>query len=126
MIDHFNIRAPSSAIEQVKNFYQTVFEFEVGKLPALNHGGYWLYSNGHALIHLSVTDEAVADIETGYLDHISIKVSGLEAFRTRLLAQGISFEGKYQAEVPATQLFFQDPFGLKLEAIFHNERMVEE
>lgn len=123
MIDHFNIRAPFNTIEQVKDFYLSVFEFEVGKRPALNHEGYWLYYNGQALIHLSVADEATSEASTAYLDHISIRASGLESFRARLDAQGISFTSRYQSGVPATQLFFHDPFGLKLEAIFHNERL---
>lgn len=123
MIDHFNIRAPMNTVEQVKDFYQSVFEFEVGKRPALNHKGYWLYANGQALIHLSVADEAISEASTAYLDHISIRTSGLVSFRARLDAQGVSFTSKYLPGVPATQLFFRDPYGLKLEAIFHNERL---
>lgn len=121
MIDHFNIRAPETLLEQVKNFYCTLFEFSVGERPNFDFPGYWLYSGEQALIHLSV-GEPLQDPATGYLDHIAFRVQGLDEFRKRLTDNKVVFREKYLGDINTTQLFLHDPSGLKLEANFRGEK----
>ena len=59
--------------------------------------------------------------DSGYLDHIAFRGSGLADMRARLERQGVEYRSSYIEESNMTQLFFHDPSGTKLEINFPGE-----
>lgn len=122
-IDHINIRAPRELIEEVKGFYHRLFDMRIGPRPEFRQDGFWLYSGGRALVHLSIDDQRQAAGQPGFLDHVAFRASGLEAFIAKLRENGIDFRTAYISELGMTQLFFGDPAGTGLEVNFSGERL---
>jgi catechol 2,3-dioxygenase-like lactoylglutathione lyase family enzyme len=121
-IDHINIRAPRDIIEQVREFYCTVFGLEEGFRPAFASSGYWLYAGDHPLVHLSVGGESGAPDRPSHLDHVAFRSAGLDAFRQTLEENGISYRENFVPEIDLSQVFFTDPAGTGLEVNFPGER----
>ncbi len=122
-IDHYNIRASSELLEQVRTFYCEVLGLEVGDRPPFNEPGYWLYAGEQAVLHLSLADddeELATDIQTT-LNHIALACTGRADVEETLQKFGVSYR---TAHVPATnvvQLFFNDPAGTGIELSFGDE-----
>jgi glyoxylase I family protein len=122
-IDHFNVRAPSEMLEQLRQFYCEVIGLVVGDRPPFKEFGYWLYAGEHAVVHLSLADEnedLIAEVQTA-LNHVAFACRGRLEFETKLTESGTSFQ---TAEVPATnvsQIFIKDPAGNGIELSFAGE-----
>ena len=123
LIDHINIIAPGEIIDRVSNFYCDVFGFNVGFRPDFNSKGYWLYSDDKPQIHLTINDSLSQNNNTGFLDHVAFSVTGLSQFVSKLRKCNIDYQSHYVSEIQTTQIFFQDPSGLRLEASFKNEKL---
>jgi len=122
-IDHFNVRASSEMLEQLRQFYCEVIGLAVGDRPPFKEFGYWLYAGEHAVVHLSLADEneeLIADVQTT-LNHVALACQGRGEFETKLTESGTAFQ---TAEVPATnvsQIFTKDPAGNGIELSFTGE-----
>ena len=72
-IEHINISAPRELIEEEKKFFCDIFDVKEGFRPKFSRNGYWLYSGGNALIHLTENDDHHALDQTyGARPYISI------------------------------------------------------
>ena len=122
-IEHFNISAPLELLERLKEFYCELFELEEGFRPPFSRAGYWLYSGGNALIHLTESIEHFPSEKTSYFDHITFQLTGLKKLLEKLENLGIKYTTDHLPEIGMTQIFFKDPAGIGLEANFINERL---
>jgi catechol 2,3-dioxygenase-like lactoylglutathione lyase family enzyme len=121
-IDHINIRAPQDLLEQVRQFYCSVFGLEEGFRPAFSSGGHWLYAGDRPLVHLSIGGEARAAGPPSHLDHVAFQSTGLGAFQETLDEHTVAYRSNYIPEIDLSQLFFSDPAGTGLEVNFPGER----
>jgi catechol 2,3-dioxygenase-like lactoylglutathione lyase family enzyme len=84
-IDHFTIVAQPAEIERLCEFYCKVLGLAPGPRPDFTFDGYWLYPpTGGPLVHLAaITSRALPEgpHDTGKLDHISFRGTGLHEFR---------------------------------------------
>jgi catechol 2,3-dioxygenase-like lactoylglutathione lyase family enzyme len=121
-IDHFTIVAQPDEIEQLREFYCTVLGLSPGPRPSFSFGGYWLYpATGGPLVHLAAIKARALPAgvrDTGKLDHISFRSSGLHEFRLHLEALGIPSQEAPVPDFPLHQIFFHDPVGIKVELTF--------
>ena len=123
--NHFNISAPQTLLAQTCQFYCQLFELQVGARPNFQRAGFWLYraddisqNKSQAIIHLTASDKHQLPIANSYLDHIAFNMHDIEAFKLRLDKMDIPYHQQLVPDTHTTQLFFTDPAGIKLEAIF--------
>jgi catechol 2,3-dioxygenase-like lactoylglutathione lyase family enzyme len=117
-IDHVNIAATPSLIEEVRRFYVDVLGLSEGYRPAFSSEGHWLYAAEQALVHLSVRTGRAEPAGNGPLDHVAFRVSDPAPLIERLDRAGIAYRRTEIAEMCMGQLFFQDPAGNGLEVNF--------
>lgn len=123
-LNHFNIMASRSLIDEVRDFYVDVIGLSEGWRPDFDFEGHWLYAGDAPILHLMVSEEdsTSADsgitLKTGYLDHIALTAADLAAVEARLTEQGQVYKKKVILEFNVTQLFLHDPIGLGVELNF--------
>lgn len=126
-IDHFTIVAQPAEIEQLREFYCKVLGLAPGPRPDFTFDGYWLYPpTGGPLVHLAgITSRALppGSHDTGKLDHISFRSTGLHEFRLHLEALGIASREAPVPGFPLHQIFFHDPVGIKVELTFDSAEL---
>jgi catechol 2,3-dioxygenase-like lactoylglutathione lyase family enzyme len=114
-------------LDKTRDFYCLALGLRCGPRPPLGFPGYWLYLGDVPCIHVAewlsyrahsiaagiATSQRAAG--TGPVDHIAFNAVDCEAVKARLSAHGVEFA---QNEVPGarlTQLFLNDPNGVKVE-----------
>ena len=117
-LDHINVRAPRSLLDEVREFYCAVFGLEAGFRPRFRSEGYWLYADGHALIHLSEDDMTDGGQSGGHLDHVAFRCDNREKIIARLDALDVDYRENRVPELDMIQLFFNDPAGIGVEVNF--------
>ena len=121
-LDHFTIVAQPSELEQLREFYCATLGLAPGPRPDFPFPGYWLYPpGGGPIVHLAgITGRAPPEgpRDTGKLDHVSFRASGLEEVRQHLAGLGIEYREAPVPGFPLHQLFFRDPVGIKVELTF--------
>ena len=122
-LDHINIKANKHLLETVKDFYCKILDMEEGFRPSVSIGGYWLYSEDKAILHLMESEESLQANPNSHLDHIAFKSSGLKAMIDKLSSNNIDHHSNYLPEFDMTQLFIYDPVGNQLEINFENEKL---
>ena len=120
-LDHINIRASAALLEKVREFYCEVFGLREGFRPKFVGEGYWLYAEERALVHLSLAPGLTEPGARGALDHVAFRAEGLDAFVSRLDRLGLYYRSSRVPELQLTQLFFDDPAGMRLEVNFTDE-----
>lgn len=118
-LNHYTLRCTEPGLVPLHDFYTRVLGLQVGARPVIPAPGYWLYSEGQAIVHLYAIgerDEGAAP--TGALDHISFTGRGLDATRAHLRSMGVPFDEAPVPGWPLHQLFLHDPTGLKVELTF--------
>src|SRR5579863_263793 len=92
-LDHYNIRAPSPLLEELRDFYVATLGLRVGPRPRFRTHGYWLYAGEQAVLHLSGT--RVGEVrEVGAaptFDHVAFRCDDAATMRLTLDAAGISY-----------------------------------
>jgi catechol 2,3-dioxygenase-like lactoylglutathione lyase family enzyme len=114
-------------LDATRDFYCLALGLREGPRPPLGFPGYWLYIGDVPCIHVAewltyrahstalgipVTERAPG---TGALDHIAFNAVGCAEVKATLISHGIEFT---ENEVPGaglTQLFLNDPNGVKVE-----------
>ena len=113
-LHHAQITIPQDTEEKARQFYCAVLGLrEIEKPPSLaGRGGFWLQV-GKTQLHIG-TEEGMAREMTKA--HLAYEVDDLEAYRQKLLAEGIqTLEG---IPIPGYVRFeFRDPFGNRVELI---------
>lgn len=122
-IEHINISAPLELLEKVKKFYCEVFDLKEGFRPTFRRNGFWLYSGGNAILHLTESYEHSSSEGKTYLDHVAFQTTGLKTLIEKLTLLNVEHRCDSFAEIGMTQVFFKDPAGLKIEVNFLNEAL---
>jgi catechol 2,3-dioxygenase-like lactoylglutathione lyase family enzyme len=118
VLDHYNLS--TRKLKETVQFYEDVLGFVNGPRPQFNFPGAWLYSAGHAVLHLN--DISETDMrqrpDTGVINHIAFSSRGFEAMKRHLAAKGVPFRVN---QVPGTtrwQIFVRDPNNVDVELNF--------
>ena len=124
-LHHFNITAPVELLEPVRDFYVDVLGLSVGERPGFTRMGFWLYSRGEPIVHLTACadGEARANGKSGpnFFDHIAFACQGLAGFIARLKQLNVAYEVIEIVSLGQTQVFVRDPAGVGVELNFVNE-----
>lgn len=80
-LDHINIR--TNDLETVKQALVSLLGLEVGDRPTFPFPGYWLYNEGHPVVHLTVRDTDPGT-STGALDHVAFRDEDFDGLTERL------------------------------------------
>jgi catechol 2,3-dioxygenase-like lactoylglutathione lyase family enzyme len=114
-------------IDATRDFYCDVLGLRVGPRPPLAFPGYWVYLGDIPCIHIADWDSyrlhsAELDIPvsaraagTGPVDHIAFNADDYADVRGRLDRHGITAKENVVPGVRLTQLFLDDPNGVKIE-----------
>ena len=119
-LDHYNIRAPSPLLEELRDFYIATLGLYVGPRPRFRTHGYWLYAGEQAVLHLSGT-RAGEVREVGVVptfDHVAFRCDDDATMRLTLDAAGISYAVEDAPERAQRQIFLRDPAGNGIELNF--------
>ena len=89
VLDHYNVstRKPDETVR----FYEDILGFMNGPRPPFDFPGAWLYSAGHAVLHLndiSETDKQQRP-NSSVIDHVAFGCRGFEATRQHLSGKGV-------------------------------------
>jgi glyoxylase I family protein len=117
-LDHVNINAPRTVIEECRTFYVEVLGMYEGERPPFRSEGYWLYAGGQPLVHLTVAAMRPIVSSGRTPDHVAFACEDFDATVATLRAKGVTFR---VTEVPLTgqrQVFLQDPAGVGIELGF--------
>ena len=117
-LDHVNIE--TTDLDSSVRFYRDVLGLEVGWRPSFDVPGAWLYVDQQPVVHL-VVRESAARGPTGAIHHVALKATGLDEMKNRLVDAGLSFDERIVPDLQVTQLFFDDPNGVKLELNFYDD-----
>lgn len=93
-LDHANIVTPD--LDTTARFFTDVLGFTAGPRPGFRVPGYWLYSVGRPVIHLT---QATVALPTGKMspriDHIALRVADIDewtALLDRLKAHNVDYQ----------------------------------
>ena len=115
-LDHINIE--TTDLEASVRFYEAVLGMKSGMRPGFDVPGAWMYVDEQPVIHL-VVRPSVHPAPTGAIHHVGLKATGLDAVTRRLHEHGIEFTKTVVPDLNVTQLFVDDPNGVKLELNFY-------
>jgi hypothetical protein len=114
-LDHINIC--TSDLEGVKGVFERVLELEVGDRPPFSFPGYWLWSEGHPVVHLTERPDDPGDT-TGAINHFAFCSNDYAALIARLESEELDF---YNRVVPGSgirQVFFRINHQILIEVDF--------
>lgn len=122
-LDHFTIRVPADELPLIRNFYVGLLGLEEGARPNFDFPGHWLYLDGRPVVHVAGRVEGAVPEggETGRLDHIAFRATGLAAMRDHLQANDIAFREQPVPGQGLYQLFLIDPVGIQIEINYPGE-----
>ncbi|NWD66094.1 VOC family protein [Pseudomonas gingeri] len=93
-LDHANIVTPD--LDTTVGFFTEVLGFTTGPRPNFQVPGYWLYSDGRPVIHLTQATIALPSGKTSpRIDHLALRVANLDEWATllsRLKAHHIDYQ----------------------------------
>ena len=122
-LNHINIRAPMDLLEREKRFFCEILGLTVGDRPDFERAGFWLYSQGQPIVHLSERDRYLDGGQRGYFDHVAFQSQGLRPFLEVLETAGIRYQSDYVEACRMTQVFFDSPTGTRIEVNFVDETL---
>lgn len=116
-MDHFTVL--TTDLDVTRRFYE-MFGFQAGPRPDdLPGPGIWFYLSGKAVLHVIGPVKELPDNRRGMLDHMAFSATGLAASLELLKANDIAYRLEKLAEpFGIWQLFFEDPFGARVEFDF--------
>ncbi len=122
-IHHINICAPSALLEQEKQFFCSVLGLQEGFRPKFSRDGYWLYSDSHAIVHLTESNVHFKSERQGFVDHVAFQSAGLQQLIQTLEATRVRYSTDFLPEIDMTQVFFKTPSDTGIEVNFINEKI---
>jgi catechol 2,3-dioxygenase-like lactoylglutathione lyase family enzyme len=114
-MNHFTVLTDD--LQKSRDFYTNVLGLEEGYRPPLGFPGAWLYSNGHAVLHI-IAGRPLPETRGGVLDHMAFSARDLPAVLEKLKTRGIEYNLRKQNESGTWQLFCFDPCGARVELDF--------
>jgi catechol 2,3-dioxygenase-like lactoylglutathione lyase family enzyme len=124
VLDHYNVS--TRKLKETVRFYEDVLGFVNGPRPQFNFPGAWLYSAGHAVLHLndiSETDMSQPP-DTGVINHIAFASRGFEAMKRHLSGKGVPFRVNQVPSSSRWQIFIRDPNNVDIELNFETKNEV--
>jgi catechol-2,3-dioxygenase len=118
--DHYNLRAERALLDELRDFYRDVVGLTVGERPPFRSFGYWLYSDGRPVLHLSQASEGESR-PSGAVNtfaHAAFNCTGRADYEKRLQQLGIPYRTASVPLLNLAQLFFHDPAGNGVELQF--------
>jgi catechol-2,3-dioxygenase len=118
--DHYNLRAGQPTLDTLRDFYRDVVGLTLGDRPPFRSFGYWLYSGGRPVLHLSLAadGEERSSGAVNTFSHAAFNCTGRAEFERRLAALGIPYRTASVPLLNIAQLFFHDPAGNGVELQF--------
>lgn len=118
-LDHINV--VTEDLDATVSFFTDVIGLRDGERPNFTSAGAWMYGEdgGPAIVHIVVRKPDAGG--TGPLDHVAFRGQDLDALTTRLDAHDIGFDARIVPGTGDRQIFFNAPFGLKIEVNFPPE-----
>jgi catechol-2,3-dioxygenase len=118
--DHYNLRAARPVLDELRDFYRDVVGLAVGDRPPFRSFGYWLYTGGQPVLHLSQTGEGEERSRTAAntFSHAAFNCTGRAEFERRLRSLRIPYRTASVPLLNIAQLFFHDPAGNGVELQF--------
>ena len=116
-LDHFNVFTED--LEGTISFYTEVIGLKDGDRPPFDFPGAWLYCGDQAVVHL--VGEPPAGTETGPIDHVAFRATGIEAMREKLRQRDLPYFERDVPDMPLRQIFVKDPNGVQIELNFWDE-----
>lgn len=118
--DHYNLRAPRGLLDELRTFYCEVVGLAEGPRPPFRSFGYWLYSSGQAILHLTEAEpgEARSPASPTTFDHAAFRCTGRAEYERQLTALGVKYDVSSVPRTTQVQLFFNDPAGNGVELNF--------
>jgi catechol 2,3-dioxygenase-like lactoylglutathione lyase family enzyme len=101
--------------------------FVNGPRPQFNFPGAWLYSAGHAVLHLndiSETDKQQRS-DTGVINHIAFSSHGFDAMKQHLTGKGVPYRVNQAPNNTRWQIFLRDPNNVEIELNFETNNEVD-
>ncbi|MDY6984761.1 MAG: VOC family protein [Pseudomonadota bacterium] len=117
-------------IDATRDFYRDVIGLSEGFRADLGFPGHWLYIGDTPVIHIAEWETYTAHSQrlgipvttrangTGALDHVAFNGSNANEMAQRLDRLGIPYHRHEVPNVGLTQLFLDDPNGVKIELNF--------
>lgn len=114
-------------LEKTRDFYRHALGLRLGPRPPLGFPGYWLYAGDMPCIHIAEwrsyrAHSAAAGIPvstpapgTGPVDHLAFNAVDCEEVKAALSAHGVAFVENHVPSAHLTQLFLNNPNGVKIE-----------
>lgn len=120
-IEHYNIH--TERLAETVAFYERVLDMKAGDRPPFSFPGAWIYLQGTPVLHLvDISDgrrpARAGQKGTGVLDHIAFEAVDLPSMRATLAREGVAFVERVVPRSGVTQIFVDDPNGVKLELNF--------
>ena len=118
-LDHINV--VTEDLDATVSFFANVIGLHDGDRPNFTSEGAWMYGEegGPAIVHIVVRKPDIGG--TGPLDHVAFRGQDLIALTSRLDAHGIGYDARIVPGTGDRQIFFNAPFGLKIEVNFPPE-----
>ncbi|MFC4735101.1 VOC family protein [Bacillus daqingensis] len=113
-LHHAQITIPKGREQEGRQFYCELLGLEEMEKPEAlkGRGGFWLHA-GNLQVHVGTED---GDARSATKAHLAYEVTGLEAWKETLRAQGLVPEES--VPVPGMERFeFRDPFGNRVELL---------
>jgi catechol 2,3-dioxygenase-like lactoylglutathione lyase family enzyme len=114
-LHHINIKAPAVLMEAEKQFFCEVLGLQEGHRPDFTSQGYWLYWGDQPIVHLSLSEQHVANERGGHLDHVAFQTTDLRDLLQRLDSAGIEYSSSYVSQLGMTQVFLRSPTATGIE-----------
>lgn len=115
-MDHFTI--VTDQLEQTRQFYVDLLGLELGPRPPFPVDGLWLYSKGHAVLHVILVAK-MPNPRRGVLDHMAFAAEGLSSTLDKLDQHAIRYRIiRAPGEIRTWQVFFRDPNDVEVELDF--------
>ena len=126
-LDHYSIR--TLELDETRDFYVDVLGFSVGDRPDFDFPGYWLYIDGHAVVHLVGVDKdnpqglvdylGEIDIDllggSGSVDHIAFVATDPKQLKAHLEKKSIPYREREVPSMNLYQIFVDDPNQISVE-----------
>lgn len=118
-LDHINV--VTEDLGATVSFFTDIIGLRDGERPNFTSAGAWMYGEdgGPAIVHIVARKPDAGS--TGPLDHVAFRGQDLDALTTRLTAHDIEFDARIVPGTGDRQIFFNAPFGLKIEVNFPPE-----
>ena len=118
--NHYNLRAPRTLLDELKDFYCETLGLTVGERPAFRSFGYWLYAGSRDVLHLSET--ALGEVRATHVattfDHVAFTCTDPMGMEKILVERRIEFGERFIDQTGTKQIFFRDPAGNGVELNF--------